>query len=253
MKIKEILVVIGLILWLGSCYTQFQTLEERYPAYPRKADASVDTDDTTYVEEDSLGEKDTVVVTEREVCYWERTFFGDWELRCYDSNYPEYWHRYYNRPWWYRSYNYDPYDCHCPYHVFYHPNCEYCWHYCDRFSYHGGGYIYDHYPHNTSTGSTPTGSPGASPVKGKNVGSGRKGDNKQPDKPVIGPTPNKIIPSSTPTAPVKPVDGGNTSTGKKPNENISDPGKIPQDTNNSSSKPDKVNRKSKNKRFGRRR
>lgn len=115
-----------LILSICGCYTQFVTLEDRYPV---TADAS-SSDSTGTVKPGK--DKDTVVIKEKEICYWRRNFFGEWELECYESNYPSYWHSYHHRPWWYRRTGFRSYRCHCPYHSYYHPNCEYCWEYCNR-------------------------------------------------------------------------------------------------------------------------
>ena len=232
-------------MWLSGCYTQFRTLEERYPAPPPKVSDETRVDDSTVVETDSLEEKDTVVIKEREVCYWERTFFGDWELRCYESNYSDYWHRYYNRPWWYRSYNYNAYDCHCPYHTFYHPNCEYCWYYCDNYHHYGyGNHMYIHHIHDSSgssTGSMSTGSPGKAPVKMKSVGSGRKGSSSKSKKKPVGPAP-----TTSPSVPKKNPDGG-----KVPDKKIINTGKSPAETETNTSKPEEPRRRSRKKRFGR--
>ena len=237
MKTNKVIIVAGLLMVMGGCYTQFQTFDERYPAYPRESIG--ETSDSTAALEGSTGEKDTVVIKEREVCNWERTFFGDWELRCYESNYSNYWHRYYNRPWWYHSYNYDAYDCHCPYHVFYHPNCEYCWYHCDRYSHYGyGNQIYN--PHiqdnsGSSTGSISTESTGKTPVKIQSDDSGRKGISSESEKKPVGPVPSTSI--SVPK--------------KKPDEKITNTGNTPSETDNTAAKPKEPQKRSRKNRFGR--
>ncbi|MFP4416937.1 MAG: hypothetical protein ACLFSB_06670 [Chitinispirillaceae bacterium] len=133
------LIIISLMLVTG-CYTQFSTIDrsENYV-----------TDGDTLSEG---SEPDTVVVTERERCYWHRSFWGEPVLRCYKTTYDHNWYSYYSRPWWYRSMFYDGYHdthspyhgCSCPYHSYYHPNCRYCWERCDSRCYdcddsHSGG------------------------------------------------------------------------------------------------------------------
>jgi hypothetical protein len=39
----------------------------------------------------------------RQVCVWERDFFGYPELRCYYTSYTSSWLYFHNTPWWYRS------------------------------------------------------------------------------------------------------------------------------------------------------
>ncbi len=150
MKTERILVIISLAVWMGGCYTQFATLEDRYSREPGR------------IAEDSTGERttDTVVIKERETCYWHRTFFGDWELRCYETNYSDEWYSYYHRPWWYHQSSHYFYDCSCPYHIMYNPHCDYCWYYCNKYHHM---YIHD----NFNTGSTSTGT-------GTSIGSGKK-------------------------------------------------------------------------------
>lgn len=78
---------------------------------------------------------ETVTIKDREVCYWERDFFGRPRLRCYESYYNDDWHHFHDYPWWYRGRSYyRDYDCHCPYHISYHPTCRLCWRYCDRYA-----------------------------------------------------------------------------------------------------------------------
>ncbi len=142
MKKEKIVITLGLIFILGGCYTQLKLFDDNY--------YTGNPDEITY---DSTGraqivQRDTVVVKDREVCYWRRTLIGNWELRCYKSNYSDYWHSYYNRPWWwYGSYGstFNPYYYHCPYHTYYHPSCEYCWYYSDRYQ-----HVYIHHIHDTS-------------------------------------------------------------------------------------------------------
>ncbi len=141
MKTERILIII-MAVWMSGCYTRFATLEDRYSREPGR------------IAEDSTGERtrDTVVISERETCYWHRTFFGDWELRCYETNYSDEWYSYYHRPWWYHQSSHYFYDCSCPYHIMYNPHCDYCWYYCNKYH-----HKYIHYIQNTGAISTGTG------------------------------------------------------------------------------------------------
>lgn len=150
MKTEHILIVTGFVIWLSGCYTQFATLEDRYSDDPQRVAA-----DST-----AEGSQDTVVVKEREVCYWHRTFLGDWELRCYETNYSDDWYDYYNRPWWYYQSDYYNYNCSCPYHIVFNPNCEYCRYYCNRYHY-GYRYPHQHYPRGGSGGGIGSGGSGS--------------------------------------------------------------------------------------------
>ncbi len=107
---------------LIGCYTQLSTLQERH--VDQSALMTVDSlgDTLVAVEADSA---DTVVIKEREVCYWRRNFFGEWELQCYKSNYSNSWHSYYHRPWWsyHGRYAYVPFShsqYYYPYYPYYH-------------------------------------------------------------------------------------------------------------------------------------
>lgn len=111
-----------LIVWLlmfSGCYTQFALLEEgsTLPGQSEIADSA----------------RVASEVREREVCFWERTFWGEWELRCYTTTYPNEWFSYYHRPWWYQGGGWHEqwHGCHCPYHRVFHPRCQYCWYYCN--------------------------------------------------------------------------------------------------------------------------
>jgi hypothetical protein len=174
---KNALALAGIIA-LGGCYTQLATVDrtEQQVTPPENAYAYIDSaGDTVRVVERT----DTVVVEEREVCYWARDFWGRPELRCYETRYDDDWHRYYHYPWWYSSYGdfdyfsrYRHYGCHCPYHTYYHPNCRYCWDRCNHYCWscadnndEGGGVggaapavrrrptRYIHQPENSSSGS----------------------------------------------------------------------------------------------------
>ncbi len=149
MKPGKILIVIGLLVWISGCYTQFATVGNRYPA-----DQGVAEGDSTIERS-----KDTVVVKEREMCYWHRTFFGDWELRCYETNYSDNWYSYYHRPWWYQQSSYYMYNCSCPYHISYHAGCDYCWYYCNKYNSY-----FNHHPHIPGKNTTGTGIVTGTPV-----------------------------------------------------------------------------------------
>jgi hypothetical protein len=150
----------------AGCYTQFATLDTYTGSNDNRAVTSEDSTTDTIQQAQS---KDTVVVKEREICYWQRDFFGNRHLRCYTSYYDADWYDYYNQPWWYGSYSsyYRP-DCLCncsrsyysgyPYYNRYDDCDDYCYWYCrsvyDRRSYdYGGGGSYGQEP--SSSGSKP--------------------------------------------------------------------------------------------------
>jgi len=251
MEKRQLLYLISMLLFMGGCYTQFTTLQDRYYEPPRTIKPPCD---SCAAEADSAGAlaaaKDTVNVKERETCYWEQNFFGEWRLRCYSTNYPDYHHRYYNRPWWYTGYYSslnDPYECHCPYHVFYHPSCEYCWYYCDRYSHMWNN---NNNNINDTTGHISSGSTGQVPTIPAKKGSIKSGGGPNSGSTVIIPKPQQKTPSYIPSVPVKkPVDGQGT-TNKKPDENISgNSGKVPVNTGSNQNKP--ASGEPKKRRFGR--
>ena len=174
------IVLLFIVFILAGCYTQFVTLDTRVNSI-----TSNSSEDSTKVSENTLEKKiDTIVIKDREVCYWHRTFLGKWELRCYRTNYSDYWHSYYNRPWWYHQSFNKTYNCHCPYHITFHPNCTNCWFHCDNFSYFNHHYKYKkkfihHEGKSNSTSQqkvSPTNSvPAAKPkMKGPGKSDGRK-------------------------------------------------------------------------------
>lgn len=163
-KYIKVILTVSLVFLMSGCYTQFTSLEERYYSAPPKEPVPDSLADSLYdsTAQSQIGEGvDTVVVKEREVCYWHRTFFGDWELRCYPSNYSNYWHSYYSRPWWYTRYNasYYPYSWHCPYHSYYHSSCEYCWYHYDKYYYGYHHNYHHHYNYNPGSSSGQTSGP----------------------------------------------------------------------------------------------
>jgi hypothetical protein len=101
-------------LALPGCYTQFSTLDSSNgTADKRNAAASDSITDSAQTQK----EFDTVIVKDRQICYWHRDFFGNRVLRCYKTYYDTDWYDYYNQPWWYGSYTgYRPdCDCNCTY------------------------------------------------------------------------------------------------------------------------------------------
>jgi len=69
----------------------------------------------------------------RQVCVWERDFFGYPELRCYYTSYASSWLYFHNTPWWYRS-SYVWLDTRgCPPHYYYDRIAGTC-------RYYGGSY-----------------------------------------------------------------------------------------------------------------
>jgi hypothetical protein len=151
----ETLIILSFTFLLIGCYTQFTRIENRYTDVPEDfvPDTTAEYIVDSTAEDQSAANKDTVIVKEREVCYWHRTFLGEWELRCYKTNYSNYYHSYYSRPWWYSQYNvsYHPYSYHCPYHSYYHASCEYCWYHYDKYYYWNS---HNYWPHHYNTGTS---------------------------------------------------------------------------------------------------
>jgi hypothetical protein len=145
---------IGVLLSLTGCYTQM-SLDEyemepvREKGKPRSdtlyvvIDTVIEEEDTTFdttwfrqkkqIPQTRSEKRTTVIVREREYCFWKRDFWGRPELRCFDSYSDFEWHLYVNTPWWYRSrlslydrygcppgYYYDPYTGVCRYYRDYH-------------------------------------------------------------------------------------------------------------------------------------
>jgi hypothetical protein len=191
-----------MILLFTGCYTQFATLESK----------PEETDSVTVAAQNP--------VREREVCYWERNFFGRWELNCYRTNYSNNWFSYYNRPWWYHNTfddpDFNPYVCHCPYHLFYNSNCEMCWYYCDRWS-----SMHQHpHPHpvNNNTVNTTVNN------KPKKIGTVNGTGGRIPqtgDKIIVGQTPftTGVIPVVDTATQIHPVENVNQNTNTTNNTN----------------------------------
>ncbi len=123
--IKKTAFVICSILFLNGCYTQFAVVRRAPPPQPEPQ--------VTY-EIDSLGDTvkvlrntDTVVVKERENCYWTRNMWGEPEWRCGLSSYSHSWYLYNDYPWWYSSYPYYyDYSGRCPQYYYYDASCNSC-------------------------------------------------------------------------------------------------------------------------------
>ncbi|MBD3391795.1 MAG: hypothetical protein GF418_07025 [Chitinivibrionales bacterium] len=154
-------------LLLAGCYTRFATLDRPATLPAEQTETVVDSSgDTVKV----VRQVDTVEIRDREVCYWERDLFGRPRLRCYDTYYDDDWYYYHDYPWWYTDYSrYSRYNCHCPYHLHYHPHCRYCWEYCNAYYRHG------YYGSGSSGGpaqpSTPGRAPAPSGTRGRSGGS----------------------------------------------------------------------------------
>jgi hypothetical protein len=135
-------------LLLSGCYTQFSTLDPYYR--PQEQFSSPDSASDSTI---AASRVDTIVVKEREHCFWERDLLGYPRLRCYESYYHRDWFLYNRTPWWYRS---DPYwfDYNrCPRYYYYDRDCGCCrYHSSHHHHYYGG----------KPGGSTPV-SPGSAP------------------------------------------------------------------------------------------
>jgi hypothetical protein len=125
--------LIGGALLFSGCYTQFSTLDRSVEAKaaPQPEILVDSTGDTMKV----VREKDTVTVTNNEVCYWENDLFGRPQLRCYRSFYGNDWYRYSNRPWWYDNSFYSSYygDYYYPYNSYNYPFSHDYWYYNDYY------------------------------------------------------------------------------------------------------------------------
>jgi len=70
----------------------------------------------------------------RQVCVWERDFFGYPELRCYYTSYASSWLYFHNTPWWYRS-SFGWRDTRgCPPHYYYDRIADICRYYGGEYS-----------------------------------------------------------------------------------------------------------------------
>lgn len=126
MNQKKNFVLLSLGLLFTGCYTQFSTIQTNYPDQQYNQTEA----DTLKSTDSSKARVDTVVTKDREVCVWERDLLGYPELRCYESNYSNYWYDYNYTPWWYRN---DPYwSGYNRHHRYYYHNPYYN-------DYHGGG------------------------------------------------------------------------------------------------------------------
>ena len=120
-------------IFLAGCYTQFALIDRSPEPQAEHTETYIDSSgDTVTV----VRQVDTVEVEKRQVCYWQRDWFGRPVLRCYRTYYDDDWYYYNDYPWWYSDYSrYSHYNCHCPYHTHYNPHCRYCWDYCNMYCY----------------------------------------------------------------------------------------------------------------------
>ena len=110
------------LLSFGGCYTRLMTYQGEVTEAGSKGSDCGD-----------CREEVLPYISNRQVCVWERDFFGYPELRCYYTGYASSWLYFHNTPWWYRS-SYGWHDTRgCPPYYYY-----------DRFSgtcrYYGGSY-----------------------------------------------------------------------------------------------------------------
>ncbi len=220
---------------MAGCYTQFTTLD-RYAQEPlAEPDVVIDSlGDTVKV----ARQVDTVQVRDRQVCYWQRDFFGRPVLRCYKTYYDYDWSYYYDYPWWYDDYTYGhSYGCHCPYHSYYHPGCSYCWQYCNTSH-------YNYRRTSPSTGSSggassPPAATPSSPSRAVGGGASRSGQAVRPSsggsKPLIaGPRPEpKQTKQTLPKETSAPSGGSATETKSPPADKKSTDAAQSRDTNKS--------------------
>jgi len=132
---KRLTIIFGLLI-LAGCYTQLATFDR--PSADNEA-AAADTTDTAAVQKTRTK---TVVVRERETCYWTRNFWGEPVLKCSDTYYSDNWFWYDYDPWWNSRYNgYYYSSSRCPPYYYYDPYTGYCRHrddYYRSYNYYGG-------------------------------------------------------------------------------------------------------------------
>ncbi len=172
LKKAKKLIVSGVFLLVGGCYTQFGSLNQSNQDTGSVPDTSIvvdSTGDTVKV----VHKTDTVLQKEHEICVWERDLLGYPRLNCYKTYYPRNWFIYNNTPWWYRNDAFwDDYG-RCPRYHYYDPSCGCCrysnnWrdyytHDYDRYdNHHGGGY--NHHDGGSSNNNGSSNSGGVSPV-----------------------------------------------------------------------------------------
>lgn len=148
LKNAKKLIVSGVFLLVGGCYTQFGSLNQSAPPESSSVpDTSIvvdSTGDTVKV----VHKTDTVLQKEHEICVWERDLLGYPRLNCYKTYYPRNWFIYNNTPWWYRNDAFwDDYGS-CPRYHYYDPSCGCCrysndwrdyYYHGKHGHYHGGG------------------------------------------------------------------------------------------------------------------
>jgi len=79
------------LLSFGGCYTRLASYQGEVTEAGSRGGGCVDCRD------------EVPFVGSRQVCVWERDFFGYPELRCYNTSYASSWLYFHNTPWWYRS------------------------------------------------------------------------------------------------------------------------------------------------------
>ncbi|MDR2591991.1 MAG: hypothetical protein LBC59_04200 [Chitinispirillales bacterium] len=85
-------VVVVSLLVFGGCYTRIMSYQGEVTEAGSKGGAG-------------CGEclEEVPYTGSRQVCVWERDFFGYPELRCYNTGYASSWLYFHNTPWWYRN------------------------------------------------------------------------------------------------------------------------------------------------------
>jgi hypothetical protein len=189
--------ILGAGLMFGGCYTQFSTLNSS-AARPPQAIPEIMVDsagDTIRV----VREKDTITVTNNEVCYWERDLFGQPKLRCYRSFYGNDWNRYSYRPWWQDSYYGS--DYYSPYGSYNYPFAYDSWYYNDYYHNRRNRYDYDYNsPGNGSISEKPKQSSGS--ITQHRGGSGIPLNESTRDIQIVGPRP-ELLPTAPSGGPAK--------------------------------------------------
>lgn len=210
-KIVKKILILGVLIFSGGCYTQFASLNNSVPEKITKVVDSLG--DTVKV----IQKTDTILQKEHEVCVWERDLLGYPRLRCYKSYYPRDWFVYSNTPWWYRNDPFwDDYD-RCPRFYYYDPECGCCRYSTNRYDHFNHGDRRHDYHHDFNRGSSAGGgNRSGSGSTNNSSGSNNTGNTIRTKddwiigKTIVEPTPNqapKVTQKTTSdTTPVKPIE-----------------------------------------------
>ena len=133
----------AVLMLFAGCYTRFAGPAYRKTVAPPRADSTY-VPDSTRDSTTATARVDTVREIEQETCFWVRNYWGEPELRCFDSYRSDPWYSYQHYPWWYRSswysnslYYYD--RDRCPRYYYFDPTCGCCRYFREDPYWSGGG------------------------------------------------------------------------------------------------------------------